>query len=294
MPAGRRRQSTVQFALPEEKEEDGSASSQDARAPASRAAPREADGAFKYKRRKALSGGAKQVGAEGAETARSLPAKRPESEQVCSTDNEGSAQMVSDPSLQSVKLPQAEVAVRPSALAGASPALLHALMETCTACKADHLALALPNMDLALSACLGELDKVGVTSAPPANTEIAGMHKREQELIHHISELERVVKQWDAAACGKSMSRDVDTSAAASSELSSLPGPPDLGVQLEELGKLAVLCADQAKAISQQTHKLGRSAEQQYERLSEGAGNALFEGYADVHEPKMLLRAVLA
>ena len=200
---------------------------------------------------------------------------------------------------------------KPSVLAGAPKQLLHALHEVCTELAAqsteaassssDAGDAALPTMDFALSACFDELRKVGVTSAPPPNEERAKLEAAEKALEARVAELEQVVSQWDAAVnapleelAGTSSSTAEPAMPEDTRLLPELPEAPPIGEQLEELGFLAGMCAEQVELATRQVRLAVASAEAERVRLAKAVHQVTFKGYLDVEQPKSLIRGLLA
>ena len=207
---------------------------------------------------------------------------------------------------------------KPSVLTGAPKQLLHALHEVCTeiadeiaeiaeassavgSSSSSSSAAALPTMDFAVSACFDELRKVGVTSAPPPNEERAKLEAAEKALEARVAELEQVVSQWDAAVnapleelAGASSSTAEPAMPEDTRLLPELPEAPPIGEQLEELGFLAGMCAEQVELATRQVRLAVASAEAERVRLAKAVHQVTFKGYLDVEQPKSLIRGLLA
>ena len=196
----------------------------------------------------------------------------------------------------------------PSALADASPELLHALFEVCNAATmaASNASSAASSTLLpaaertAAVACLAELKKLGVTSAPNPNPEAAKLDAREAELAQRVSELEETLSQWEAASKEPPPPLTITAEGAAAAAtadttlLAKLPEVPPVEEQLAELGFLAGMCAEQMAAAAKQVLATVAQAEGERQRLAKAAHQASFKGYLDVNEPKALLRGLLA
>ena len=246
----------------------------------------ESDGGFKFKRRKT-----------GAETSAAAPPPPPPAYAPMETVVEQSAA----PSPAPPPPPPPMTPAEPSLLEGAPPELLHALYEVCTAAAAassSAAASAMPTADLAAAACLGELRKLGVTRAPPANVAAATLAQRELELRERVSEVQERIREWDEAAeapLPPCATMPVGYEAPADTRLlANLPDLPPIEAQLAELGALAGLCAEQVSAASRQVLAEVARAEDERQRLAKAAHLASFKGYLDVHQPKTLLRSLVA
>ena len=188
--------------------------------------------------------------------------------------------------------------------------MLYALFEVCTSAEAaaEEAGAAasgseFPTMELALSACLSELRKTGVTSAPPPNPEAAKLADHEAALKARVAHLEAAVAQWDAASRAPLPSAaDAAASAVASAAssagdtrlLAELPPLPPLEAQLAELGVVAGFCAEQLECTQRQVKATVAAADMERTRLGKAVHQLSFKGYLDVHEPKALLKGLLA
>ena len=149
-------------------------------------------------------------------------------------------------------------------------------------------------------ACLAELKKLGVTSAPNPNPEAAKLDAREAELAQRVSELEETLSQWEAASKEPPPPLTITAEGAAAAAtadttlLAKLPEVPPVEEQLAELGFLAGMCAEQMAAAAKQVLATVAQAEGERQRLAKAAHQASFKGYLDVNEPKALLRGLLA
>ena len=201
----------------------------------------------------------------------------------------------------------------PSLLSGAPRELLYAIHEVITdaAAAAKQADTALPTMDLALAACRGELDKLGVRSAPPPSQAAEELRAREVALLARVADLEATIGEWDAAARQTPEPRmrsrvgagagagdeagEASTGAAADGRvLALLPALPPIEAQLAELAALAAMCAEQVDAASRLATAQVGAAEAERVRLAAAAHKASFRGYLDVDEPKLLLRSILS
>jgi hypothetical protein len=186
----------------------------------------------------------------------------------------------------------------PSMLASVPSEVLHALLEVCDEFTADEHARRLPNMDLALHACRMELQRLGVTHAPPPNEAAVRLSATESQLAARVHDLEAALRQWDAAAAPASA--PVPTPAGAleaqnanASVLSLLPEVPPIHAQLAELGVLASLCTAQVGSVVQQTMEVARRARKEREQLGRAANQFIFRDYMHVDEPKGLIKGLL-
>ena len=67
-----------------------------------------------------------------------------------------------------------------------------------------------------------------------------------------------------------------------------------VGAALEELGALASLCSGVMDCVTRQLSDGLQSAELERQRLAKQAHQANFQGYLDVHDPKRLVKSLLA
>ena len=135
------------------------------------------------------------------------------------------------------------------------------------------------------------------------------MKHKEAELGARVCDLEKAILQWDQAAeasSSKAVASAVASCAAphavddpipATADhrvLAALPEMPPIEDQLEELGVLASLCAEQIDAASRQVLDSLNAAEVERQRLAKAAHASTFRGYLDVDAPKVLLRSLIA
>ena len=186
----------------------------------------------------------------------------------------------------------------PSMLASVPSEVLHALLEVCDEFTADEHARRLPSMDLALHACRMELQRLGVTHAPPPNEAAVLLSATETQLASRVHDLEAALRQWDAAAAPASApvptpAGVLEAQNASASVLSLLPEMPPIHSQLAELGVLASLCTAQVGSVVQQTMEVARRARKEREQLGRAANQFIFRDYMHVDEPKGLIKGLL-
>jgi hypothetical protein len=133
--------------------------------------------------------------------------------------------------------------------------VLHALLEVCDEFTADEHARRLPSMDLALHACRMELQRLGVTHAPPPNEAAVRLSATESQLAARVHDLEAALRQWDAAAAPASApvptpAGELEAQNANASVLSLLPEVPThtifrgvLPFMLADVVRLGILIA---------------------------------------------------
>ena len=188
----------------------------------------EVDGGFKFKRRK---------NPKRAVAAAPVP-DPPEKEHAPAPITTLAAVPQPPADATSSPAPPAALAARPT-LCGAPPELLFALYEVCSA-PGSLPAETAPLLD----ACMDELARAGVHSAPAADSNEALQH-REAVLRARVSELEACAAEWDAAADAGLPSRAVIQAESLGGGGGAVVEMPELPELLSELQTHAALCADQ-------------------------------------------------
>ena len=188
----------------------------------------EVDGGFKFKRRK---------NPKRAVAAAPVP-DPPEKEHASAPITTLAAVPQPPADATSSPAPPAALAARPT-LCGAPPELLFALYEVCSA-PGSLPAETAPLLD----ACMDELARAGVHSAPAADSNEALQH-REAVLRARVSELEACAAEWDAAADAGLPSRAVIQAESLGGGGGAVVEMPELPELLSELQTHAALCADQ-------------------------------------------------
>ena len=278
------------------------------------AAPIERDGGFQFKRMKTTKTASAAPPAAAAAAAPPPPSAQQQQQQQQQQQVPNAAPAPAATTARAATAPNATAApaAPPSVLAGCDPAVLHALFDVCTAAaqQSSDAKAALPDLDLALSACFGELRRQGVTQAAPANPAVAALRARCADLDTNVADVRAAIAAWDQAAkqapppqyAHASVAASASSSSASSSSsvaadtrlIASLPDLPDLEGQLAELGTLAGLCAEQVEAASRQVLSTVTNAEGERLRLERAAHKQTFKGYLDIDEPRALVRGLLA
>eukprot|EP00962_Isochrysis_galbana_P052522 scaffold23957_cov101-Isochrysis_galbana.AAC.2 len=255
-----------------------------------RAAPAgsvEVDGAFKFKRRKNTHAGAAAVAERPTGSSRlpepahtqSPPVEhnRPVSETggvsqfPLAISHVETAVFPAEPlaEAQAVSASTNPTLIEPS-LSGAPPEMLHALWDVCHETGADA--------PLA-SACLAELKRVGLHTAPPAGRN-ARLRLKEDLLRRRLVELTAAAEEWDAAAEAGALIRTAEvqmSEADGALALVDLPEPPPLDAQVSALRLHLALCTDQVELCMLAVEQLcGRSKEAQ-RRMAQAAHQQNFQ-----------------
>jgi hypothetical protein len=256
-----------------------------------RAAPGsvEADGAFKFKRRKNPHAGAADRPAESSRPLEPALPQSPPGEPSGPVSEPGRvsqfplsvsrvqpAVFPAEPPAQALTVPPS-AAVAPTllepTLSGASPEMLHALWDVCHEPGADG--------PLA-SACLAELTRLGMHAAPPADPN-ARLRVKEDLLRRRLVELTAAAEEWDAAAEAGALIRTAEIEmddADGALAMVDLPPPPPLDAQVCALRLHLALCADQVELSMLATDRLcGRSKEAQ-KRMAKATHQQTFQGCA--------------
>jgi hypothetical protein len=261
-----------------------------------RAAPGtvEADGAFKFKRRKNAHAGA-TAGAERppgiSVVAEPLPPQPPPVEQHPSVSETGgvsqfplcvshvqAAVITTEPPTEAQVEPpsalSASALIEPT-LSGAPPELLHALWDIChETCAEAHAPLA--------SVCLAELSRVGLHAAPPADPN-ARLRAKENLLRRRLAELTAAAEEWDAEAEAGVLIRTAEVQMSETDgtvALVGLPQPPPLEAQVSALRLHLALCADQVELSMLAMERLCGQGKQAQKRLAQAAHQQTFQGCA--------------
>lgn len=323
------RRKSVAFAMPEDEEPSSSRARRDAKAtegvppsgasvaPAGRSAIRKAppaqdeadvvnEGGFKFKRRKAQPAApapaAPAPSKPAATSASAAPADQGLRERIQGL--RAKPKPAAPAASSKAKAPVAADApaapqLPPSALRGASHEMLQALLQTCQEAKeAAARGEAAPlTTELAISACMQELTRLGVVRLEGVASEENTFREREASLRKQVEVLERCKLAWDTAAeAGVPPAAEVtsDEGEADEATIASLPPLPPVKAKLEELGALAGLCADQVDGACQLMAAVMGKAEEERTALAKAAHATSFANYLDVDQPKLLLRAVTA
>lgn len=186
-------------------------------------------------------------------------------------------------------------------LDGAPLAVLYALLEECSERAKAHQPsgnAAPSKIELALSMCMNELERQGVTQVPPISSESIELRMRQAVLEQRLEEVVAAKRNWEAAAAASAASSSaLDALAARDAQpnaqvLEQLPPLPNIAGQLRELGGLAMLCADQlAGAVHRASHVTKQHVEDQ-QKLAQASHSVAFQDCLDVRQPKKLILSV--